>query len=191
MKYKEDSYYIEKALQGNLPAYGVLVEKHTSLAFTLAFRLSKNREDAEEIAQDAFMKGYHSLHIFRQEAKFTTWLYKIIFTTAMSRLRKKQLDYQSLHDREDQFINEESEPNGLELLQKDERKKIISEAINLLKEDEGAVLTLFYMHESSIREIEEITGFTSSNIKILLYRGRKNLLFHLQKSLKKEIVDMV
>ncbi len=191
MKYREDSFYIEKALAGNLPAYGVLIEKHSMLAYTLAFRIVKNHEDAEEIAQDAFMKGYHSLHVFRQEAKFTTWLYKIIFTTAMSRFRKKQLEYQSMSDREDQFLNEVSEPDGLELLHKDERKKIISEAISQLKEDEGVVLTLFYMNEANIREIEEITGFTASNIKILLHRGRKSLLMELKKSLKREIVDMV
>jgi len=191
MKFREDSYYIEKALAGNLPAYGVLVEKHSTLAYTLAFRIAKNHEDAEEIAQDAFMKGYHSLHVFRQEAKFTTWLYKIIFTTAMSRFRKKHPDFQSMADREDMYENEVAEPDGLERLEKDERKKIISDAIGRLKEDEAVALTLFYMNEASIREIEDITGFTSSNIKILLHRGRKNLLTELKKSMKREIVDII
>jgi RNA polymerase sigma factor (sigma-70 family) len=191
MKYREDSFYIEKALAGNLPAYGVLIEKHSTLAYTLAFRIAKNHEDAEEIAQDAFLKGYQSLAVFRQEAKFTTWLYKIIFTTAMSRFRKKHPDFQSTADREESFASEVDEPDGLELLQKDERKKIIADAIGRLKEDEAVALTLFYMNEASIREIEEITGFTSSNIKILLHRGRKNLLMELKKSLKQEIVDII
>jgi len=191
MKYREDSFYIEKALEGNLPAYGLLVEKHSGIAYTLAFRIAKNHEDAEEIAQDAFLKGYHSLHLFRQESKFTTWLYRIIYTTAMSRFRKKQLDNHCITDFEQDVTEDADMPNGLEILQKDEQKKIISKAIGQLKEEEGVVLTLFYLNEASIREIEEITDLTTSNIKILLYRGRKNLLFELKKLLKHEIVDML
>ncbi len=191
MKYREDSFYIQKALEGNLPAYGLLVEKHSGIAYTLAFRIAKNHEDAEEIAQDAFLKGYHSLHLFRQEAKFTTWLYRIIYTTAMSRFRKKQLDSLSLTNYDLDVVEDANEPNGLELIEKDQRKKIISEAIGRLKEEEGVVLTLFYLNEASIREIEEITDLTTSNIKILLYRGRKSLLFELKKLLKHEIVDML
>ena len=86
---------------------------------------------------------------------------------------------------------QEEQVNGLEKLHKKERKKIIAEAIARLKEDESVVMTLYYLNENNLKEIEDITGFSNSNIKILLHRGRKKLLFELKKILKEEIVDML
>lgn len=191
MKYQEDSFYINKVLKGNLPSYAILIEKHKGMAYTLALRIVKNREDAEEIAQDAFLKAYNSLSSFKQESKFSTWLYKIIYNTAISRFRKKQLDQLSIEDMAIPDSLQEEDHDGLDIMHLRERKKIISTAIGRLKDDESAVLTLFYLSELNIKEIEEITGFTDSNIKILLYRGRKKLLFELKKILKEEIVDIL
>ena len=92
MNYREDSFYINKVLKGNLPSYAILVEKHKGLAYTLALRIAKNNEDAEEIAQDAFLKAYNSLGSFKQDSRFSTWLYKIIYNTAISRFRKKHIE---------------------------------------------------------------------------------------------------
>ena len=85
----------------------------------------------------------------------------------------------------------EEHDDSLSIMHLKERKKIISEAIGRLKENEGVVMTLFYLSENSTKEIEEITGFTNSNIKILLHRGRNSLLFELKKILKEEIVDIL
>ena len=191
MNYREDSYYIKRVLNGNLASYAVLVEKYKSLAYTLAVRIAKNHEDAEEIAQDSFLKAYNSLKSFKKESKFSTWLYKIIYNTAISRFRKKQIDSFSLDDSPFQESVHDDYDDGLNIMHLKERKKIISQAISKLKEDEGVVMTLFYMSENNTKEIEEITGFTNSNIKILLYRGRNKLLFELKKILKEEIVDML
>lgn len=191
MNYREDSFYINKVLGGSLPAYAILVEKHKSLAFTLALRIAKNHEDAEEIAQDAFLKAYNSLSTFKEESKFSTWLYKIVFNTAISRMRKKQMQNVSIEEGHGGNSGEEDRMDGLDNLHKKERKKIIAEAISRLREDEGIVMTLYYLNENTLKEIEEITGFSNSNIKILLHRGRKKLLFELKKILKGEIVDML
>lgn len=191
MNYREDSFYIKKVLQGNLPSFAILVEKHKGMAYTLALRIAKNQEDAEEIAQDAFLKVYDSLNTFKQDAKFSTWLYKIIYNTAISRFRKKHIESYSIEESMIVDSAHEQEDDGLDILHHQERKLIISTAIGRLKEDEGVAMTLFYLNENSIREIEEITGFTSSNIKILLFRGRNNLLFELKKILNEEIVDML
>lgn len=86
---------------------------------------------------------------------------------------------------------QEERISSLDHLHKKERKKIIAEAISRLNEEEGAVMTLYYLNENTLKEIEEITGFSNSNIKILLHRGRKKLLFELKKILKGEIVDML
>jgi len=191
MNYREDNFYIKKVLKGNLPSYAILVEKHKSLVYTLALRISKNHEDAEEIGQDAFLKAYNSLNTFKQESKFTTWLYKIVYNTAVSRFRKKHIESFSMEDSPIQESIQGEHIDGLDIMHHKERKKIISEAISRLKEDEGVVMTLFYLSENNIKEIEEITGLTNSNIKILLHRGRKNLLFELKKILKEEIVDIL
>ena len=191
MNYREDNFYINKVLKGNLASYAILVEKHKSLAYTLALRISKNHEDAEEVAQDAFLKAYNSLDSFKQESKFSTWLYKIIYHTAISRFRKKQIESYSMDDSSAFESFHDGHDNGLNIMHLKERKKIISEAISRLKEDEGVVMTLFYLSENNTKEIGEITGFTNSNIKILLHRGRKRLLFELKKILKEEIVDIL
>jgi len=191
MNYREDNFYISKVLQGNLSSFAILVEKHKGMAYTLALRIAKNQEDAEEIAQDAFMKVYNSLSTFKQDSKFTTWLYKIIYNTAISRFRKKHIDSYSMEESSMADSVHEQDDDGLDILHHQERKRIISMAISRLKEDEGVAMTLFYLNENSIKEIEEITGFTDSNIKILLFRGRKKLLFELKKILKDEIVDMI
>jgi len=191
MNYREDNFYISKVLQGNLSSFAILVEKHKGMAYTLALRIAKNQEDAEEIAQDAFMKVYNSLSTFKQDSKFTTWLYKIIYNTAISRFRKKHIDSYSMDESSMADSVHEQNDDGLDILHHQERKRIISMAISRLKEDEGVAMTLFYLNENSIKEIEEITGFTDSNIKILLFRGRKKLLFELKKILKDEIVDMI
>jgi RNA polymerase sigma factor (sigma-70 family) len=191
MNYREDSYYIKKVLSGNLPSYAILVEKHKNLAFTLALRIAKNHEDAEEIAQDAFLKAYNSLNSFKEESKFSTWLYKIVFNTAISKMRKKQMLNVSIDEGTIGNTIRDKQVNGLDNLHKKERKKIISEAINRLKEEESVVMTLYYLNENNLKEIEEITGFSNSNIKILLHRGRKKLLFELKKILREEIVDIL
>ena len=191
MNYQEDNFYIQKILKGNLPSFEILVEKHKGMAYTLALRIAKNQEDAEEIAQDAFLKAYNSLNSFKQESKFTTWFYKIIYNTAISRFRKKHIESFSMDDLSIKDSIHEEYDDGLNIMHLKERKKIVSDAISRLKEDEGLVMTLFYLGENTIKEIEEITGFTNSNIKILLYRGRNNLLFELKKILKEEIVDIL
>src|ERR1700753_2173349 len=93
-----DIELIVQTLSGNQSAYADLVKRHQRYVFTLAMRFAKNREDAEEIAQDCFIKAYRSLDSFKQESKFSTWLYTIVYTTAMTTLRKKKLDTSSIDD---------------------------------------------------------------------------------------------
>ena len=93
-----DIELIEQTLAGNQAAYADLVKRHQRFVFTLAMRFAKNREDAEEIAQDCFIKAYRSLSAFQRQSKFSTWLYSIVYTTAMTFLRKKRVDTDSIDD---------------------------------------------------------------------------------------------
>ena len=96
MKYLDDDQYLVQIAQGNQHGFAMLVDKHKELAFTVALRITGNREDAEEVIMDAFVKAYRSLGSFKREAKFSTWLYRIVFNTAISRTRKKSLEFLSL-----------------------------------------------------------------------------------------------
>ncbi|MEP0713545.1 MAG: sigma-70 family RNA polymerase sigma factor [Algoriphagus sp.] len=191
MRFQEDDQYIEKTLRGNLNAYGQLILKHEKFAFTLALRLLKNREEAEEATQDAFMKAFHSLKTFEGNAKFTTWLYKIVYNEALGRLRKTKSYSVSLEQVVENADESSVYLDGLKSLQLNERKELLQQGLDCLKPAESAVLTLFYLEEQSIKEIEEIMSLTSSNIKILLHRGRKNLLESIQRITKSEIIHLL
>src|ERR1044071_8400326 len=91
-----DSEIIGKVLSGDQQAYALLVDRYQNYVFTLALRFTKNREDAEEVSQDIFIKAYRSLSDFRGAAKFSTWLYTIVNTTCITFLRKKRLQTHSL-----------------------------------------------------------------------------------------------
>lgn len=191
MRFQEDHYYIEKTLQGNMNAYGQLIQKHEKYAFTLAMRILKNREEAEEASQDAFMKAFHSLKTFEGKSKFTTWLYKIVYNEALGRLRKSKNYTIQLDEVGDLARGTIDYVDGLRSLQLIERKALIQQGLETMKPAESAVLTLFYLEEQSIKEIEEIMSLTSSHVKILLHRGRKNLLESLRNITKSELIHLL
>ena len=191
MRFQEDHLYIERTLRGNMNAYGQLIQKHEKYVFTLAMRILKNREEAEEAAQDAFMKAYHSLKTFEGKSKFTTWLYRIVYNEAVGRLRKSKNYTVQLEEVEDLASSPSGYLDGLISLQLAERKELIQRGLDTMKPAEAAALTLFYLEEQSIKEIEEIMGLTSSHVKILLHRGRKSLLESLQKITNSELIHLL
>ena len=79
MKFKDDNFYLKKVLKGETAAYSKIVDKHKSLVFSIALKFLRNTEDAEEVAQDTFLKAYQSLDKFKSESKFSTWLYRIAY----------------------------------------------------------------------------------------------------------------
>jgi RNA polymerase sigma factor (sigma-70 family) len=175
MQFQEDTYYIEKVIRGDIHAFTPLVEKHKRMAYTFALKLMKNAEDAEEIAHDAFVKAYQSLKEFRHESKFTTWLYKIIFNQAISRLRKKKLELTSLEDAKYGTFDVAETDNLFSILTEKEQSIMVRQAVDKLPDDERIVITLFYLNDCAVKDIAEITGYTESNVKVKLFRARKRL----------------
>ncbi len=175
MQFQDDTYYIEKILLGDVNAFSYLVEKHKRLAYTFALKLIKSPEDAEEIAHDGFVKAYQSLKDFRQESKFTTWLYKIIFNLSVSWLRKKRLEFNSIDDGKFNTLNIAETENLFSSITNKEQSLMIRGAVDKLPDDERVVITLFYLNECAVRDITEITGFSESNVKVKLFRARKRL----------------
>lgn len=177
----QDEAIIQLVLQGNNNAYAVLVERYQHFVFTLAFKFLKTQEDAEEAAQDAFVKAYRSLDKYNSESKFSTWLYTIARNTCLSRLRVNKPDIKDEAD-----ITETVDSTN-ELLDNKSKKEVLNKAISLLSDEDAIVITLFYIQEQSIDEIVQITGQTKSNVKVRLYRARKRLKEILDKHFAKEM----
>lgn len=189
MTNKTDHEIIEEIKAGNIAAYASLLDKYKNMVFTLAFNILQNREDAEELTQDAFVKVYNALSSFKAESLFSTWLYRIVINASLNKkkLKKIKLATDEKELAEDLYNDIDSliQPH-----EKNDRKKIVQSAIQLLKHDERLCITLFYINELSIIEINELTDMSVSNIKILLHRGRKNLYTQLNNLLKAEIKNL-
>lgn len=194
MQEKEtDLSLITAVLNGNTAQYAVLVKQHQRFVFTLALRFAKNREDAEEIAQDVFVKAYRALGTFKQTSKFSTWLYTITYTTAMTFLRKKRLDTQSINDDEHvlQIANNGTGFDTSNLIEKKSSHAYLNQAIDMLLPDDAAIITLFYKGEQSLEEIAEALNMEANTIKVKLHRARQRLKEKLQYLLKDEVKELI
>jgi RNA polymerase sigma-70 factor (ECF subfamily) len=170
-----DEILVKKALEGDQQAFTHIVRKYERYVFTLAWRIVKNREDAHEVAQDAFLKAFRYLDTFRGACKFQTWLYKITYSAGLNFLRKKQLDIVSLDDEMHPImLPERSETEDL-TLEKQEQSEWIQAAIQQLSPDDATIITLFYLMEQKIGEICIAMEITETNAKTKLSRARQRL----------------
>ncbi|MEJ7695007.1 sigma-70 family RNA polymerase sigma factor [Daejeonella sp.] len=186
-----DNELIGKVLAGDKTAYATLVARHQRFVFTLAFRFTKNREDAEEIAQDCFIKAYRFLNNFKQKSKFSTWLYSIVFTTAMTFLRKKRLDINLIDDNEDsEFLNIASE-QGTDELEHKSKMAYVNIAISQLLPDDATIITLFYQAEQSLEEIGIQLNMETNTVKVKLHRARLRLKDKLERLLNHEVGELL
>lgn len=193
MQHKQsDIDLITEVLSGNTAVYAELVKRHQRFVFTLAMRFSKSREDAEEIAQDCFLKAYKALGTYKQTAKFSTWLYTITYTTSMSFLRKRRLDVQSIDDESSilQLENHSSDFNA-DLIEKKSGYVYLNQAIALLSADDASIITLFYQGEQSLEEIGKTLNMESNTVKVKLHRARIRLKEKLQYLLKDEVKELL
>lgn len=187
-----DIELINKTLAGDQSAYTDLVKRHQRFVFTLAMRFTKNREDAEEVAQDCFIKAYRSLNAFKQESKFSTWLYTIVYTTAMTSLRKKRVDTASIDD-EASPIQLENAASAYDVNNAENRSRsfYLNQAIDQLSADDATIITLFYKGEQSLEEIAQTLGAETNSIKVKLFRARQRLKEKLERNLKHEVNELI
>lgn len=178
-----DEMLIRQAQAGQQPAFATLVKRYERYAFTLALRFVKNREDAHEVAQDAFLRAFRYLPEFRGEAKFTTWFYKILYSVALNHLRKYRPDLVSLDNEEHPIhLPDAAVPDASHQLEQTERSDTIKKAIAQLSPDDAAIVTLFYLYEQSLEEICQVMSLTMTNAKTKLCRARQRLRAVLEKN---------
>ncbi|GAB4091620.1 RNA polymerase sigma factor [Flaviaesturariibacter terrae] len=186
-----DTELLARVLRGDSAAYAVLVERYQGFVFTLVLRYVKSREDAEEVAQDVFVKAYRALPAFKGESKFSTWLYTIATTSALSWLRKARPDVRSLDD-EQVFARADNLDGGLSANQVEakSRSELVNRALRLLGPDDAQVLTLFYKGEQSLEEIAAILGIEANAAKVRLHRARTRLKEKMQTHFAAEVRDL-
>jgi RNA polymerase sigma-70 factor (ECF subfamily) len=161
------------------------------MVYTLTLRIVKNREEAEEVAQDVFVKAYKNLANFKGDSKFSTWIYKITYYASLDVIKrnKRQIKLDSIDTLYDGDL--ENVQDAVKYLHEEERKKVINDALLKLNEDERIILTLFYFEELSIKEISKIVNLSDDNIKVKLFRSRKKLASILKHVIEPKTIDLI
>lgn len=187
-----DLELITAVLNGNTVVYSELVKRHQRFVFTLALRFTKNREDAEEVAQDCFIKAYRSLGTFRQTSKFSTWLYTITYTSAMTALRKKKPGNLSLDDEGPALkMANAVTTTASNVSERKSAYAYLNQAIDSLSAEDAAIITLFYKGEQSLEEISRAIHLDINTVKVKLHRARLKLKDKLQYLLKDEVNELI
>ena len=170
-------------------AYRTLVEKYQNKVLTVCVKVLRNREEAEETAQDVFIKGFKLLNTLNDHTKFPNWILKIAYSKAIDRQRLKKMNTTDLNQVNESAYKQLETPFVLTSLE--DRKEILTKLIEELDVQESVVISLFYQQERNIKEISEITGMTPSNVKVKLYRARKSLRLMLNRKFKNEANDLL
>lgn len=184
MTTNDDQILIKAIKNGDTKAYAQLVNRYKDLVYTLAIRMLKNREEAEEVAQDTFIKVFKSLDKFKGDSKFSTWIYKVTYNTCLDRIKKNKKYLNDVAIGEFTFNKLDSIDNALENMIKEEKHTLIKNCINKLPEDSSALLTLFYFEELSLDEISKIINIEANTVKVKLFRARKKLAVILEQYLQ-------
>lgn len=172
----DDQTIAERILAGDERAFSALLSKYERMAYTIAFRIMGNREEAEEVTQDAFVRMYRALPDFRFDCKFSTWLCRIVYRVALTTLRQRQL-FDDLDENTplSTELADEEVASAESLLERADRREVVDQALERLPAGDRLLLTLYYLEERPVEEIRQITELTDSNIKVRLFRARKRL----------------
>ena len=174
MKDISDSEIIESVRKGNHSDFSLLIDKYKSKAFSMLKRMLKNDMDAEEVLQDSFLKAFNGLGNFRKEAKFSTWFYRIVYNSALTRISSKrnrmEKEMSSIDDQPDLISRFDSDNPEMK-----DFNNYLYNTIELLPPKYASVINLFYLEGMSCEEISEIMNSSVSNIKVILHRSRNAL----------------
>ena len=174
-----DEELIARVLAGDETSYGTLVARYQDYVYTIAVRIVGSDEDAEDIAQEAFVRAYRALPRFRGDSKFSSWLYRIATNRALTHLKRRRrradtVDIESGSHVEAVVIDDgRSEETSPELRVRDEEfRRAVRAAVLELPEQYRVVVTLFYLEERSYKEVVATLGIPMGTLKTHLHRAR-------------------
>ncbi|MFP3090517.1 sigma-70 family RNA polymerase sigma factor [Treponema sp. TIM-1] len=166
----DDQRIVTGIVSGQKELFRVLVHRHEQAVHGMGLSFFRNAEDAADFTQEVFLKAYHSLSKFEGRSRFSTWLYKIAYNTALNGISRRK-EYQSLAEGEvipDRYTPEEA------LLQSAAKEAVI-EAVKELPDKYRICVDLFFFYDRSYQEIELITGHPINTIKSHVFRAKKLL----------------
>lgn len=184
-----DEKHISSVLSGDTNSFRHLVNKYKDLAYSVSISIVKSELKAQEAVQDSFVKAYQKLETFKNTSKFSTWLYRIVVNESLRKIKKKKLEIESMDSVQEDFVN--NEPDEFRKLNEIDQQEIIADVLKQMNTTESLLLKLYYLEENKIEQVAEITGLSESNIKVILYRGRKNFYSILQMKYKSEIKSIL
>ena len=184
-----DQLYIEKILKGDVNAFSFLVDNYKNMVFSLAFKMTKSREEAEEVSQDTFIKAYKNLCKFKGDSKFSTWLYRIAYHTSLDTIKKNKNTTNTYDINEVTFNQIKAVEHILEGIERKERAELMEVCLQKMADEERSIIWMFYYDELSLKEIIEVTGLQEANIKVKLHRARKKLLTIVKENIEPEIIE--
>lgn len=182
---QEENRLIDRILAGEERCYAELVDQYKSYAYTIALKIVNEKAEAEEVAQDAFIKAFNYLKNFNRQARFSTWLYRIVFNTAISYKRKHRIVTESIENKH--VENPERADAGVE---REDKQVFIAQALKKLNEADQLAIQLFYIKEFSLEEVADLTGQNVNTVKVRIHRARQRLADELKMILKKEALTL-
>ncbi len=174
MKNLSDQEIIDSVKLGNQSDYSIIVDRYKDKAFSLLKKMLKNEQDAEETLQDCFIKAYNSLSGFKGEAKFSTWFYRIVYNTALTKLSSQKRKTENEMSSVDEHFDLKSDYD-YNVSERKDMSEFINELVNKLPEKHSAIINLFYLDEMSCEEISKVLDISLSNVKVMLHRSRNAL----------------
>jgi RNA polymerase sigma-70 factor, ECF subfamily len=167
----KDREDIQRVLEGDTAAFGKIVRRWQSPLINLAFRFCRDRQRAEEMAQDAFMQIYRNLNKFRGEASFSTWIFSVSLNLYRSTMRRKSLPVESIDD----LMSLAAGQIPYLQIEERERDELIRRAVSLLPQRYRDAIIVFYFREMNLTETAAILGVSEGTAKARLHRGREIL----------------
>ena len=169
MKQPDDNTCIERTLSGDTASFAPLVTRYQGLVFSVALKVLRNSSDAEDVAQESFLKAFRSLSSFGGRAKFSTWLCQIVYNTASSYRRKKRPDKPGT----ELFANDLADE--IESDDYDDRQALLRRVLSGLVPEDEILINLYYKYDKSVEEISSIINLSQSNVKVRLHRIRRKI----------------
>ena len=178
---------LERVIHGDGKAIRELVDLYSDLAFSIAFRILKNKEDAEEVTHDSLLKALDSLADFNRLSRFSTWFYQIVYRNALNKLNSRKAMVSIQPEMELLPNNSVNQWSELEL---QDQKKFLEKAFQVLDMSEQLIVTMYYMDDFSVIEISKVLGLGKSAVKMKLMRSRKSLKSELERLLDDESKEL-
>lgn len=187
MRNMSDEMLCISARSGNIFAFDILIDRWEKKIYSLACRMLLNKEDAEDAAQDIFLKVYSKIHMFNGNSSFKTWLYSVALNSINDHIRKSKRKHSMVGDDElnDKISlkNSDDKHNPFENMKKEQSINYLKQSLNKLPEKQKTVLILKEYNELTFEEIADVVRCPVSTVKSRLYKGLENLRLHIEGAL--------